>query len=69
MKVVVTEMVYDVVRGLWWYSQESWHLQQPAYVVRVDLVFDGPLGQLVPLVPGAAVDGQTQLHILVLTLF
>lgn len=31
-------------------------------------MLDGPLSQLVPLVSGATVDGQTQLGVLVLTL-
>lgn len=47
------------------HSQEARHLHQPAHVVRVHLVLDRPLGQTVPLVPRAAVDGQAQLHVLV----
>ena len=50
------------------YSQEAGHLDEPAHVVRVHGVLDGPLGQLVPLVPGAAVDGQPQLRVLVFAL-
>lgn len=43
-------------------------MHEPADVVGVDAVADGPAGQLVPLVPGAPVDGQTQLRVLVLAL-
>lgn len=43
-------------------------LDQPAHVVGVDVVVDGPLGQLVPLCRGPAVDGQPQLQVLVLGL-
>lgn len=50
------------------HSQESRNLHEPAHVVGVDTVLDGPLGQLVPLVPGASVDGETQLLILVFAL-
>ena len=50
------------------YSQEPGHLHEPADVVGVDAVVDGPAGQLVPLIPGAAVDGEPQLGVLVLAL-
>lgn len=50
------------------YLQESRDLNEPAHVVRVDSVLDGPLGQFVPLVSGAAVDGESELHVLVLAL-
>lgn len=50
------------------YSQESRHLHEPAHVTGVDPMFDGPLGQLVPFVPGASVDREPQLHVLVLAL-
>lgn len=41
------------------YLQEPGHLNEPADIIRVHAVFNGPLGQLIPFVPGAAVDGQT----------
>lgn len=50
------------------YSQESGHLHQPAHVGGVDLMFYSPLGQFVPLVPAASVNGQPELHVLVLAL-
>lgn len=50
------------------HSQESRNLHEPAHVVGVDMVLDSPLGQLVPLVPGASVDGETQLLVLVFAL-
>lgn len=50
------------------YSQETRHLHEPAHVTGVDQMFDGPLGQFVPFVPGAPVDGEPQLHVLVLAL-
>lgn len=50
------------------HSQEPGHLHEPADVVGVDAVADGPAGQLVPLIPGAAVDRETQLRVLVLAL-
>lgn len=50
------------------YSQQPGHLNEPADVIGVHAVFNGPLSQLVPFVPGAAVDGQTELGVLVLTL-
>lgn len=43
-------------------------MHEPAHVVRVDSVLDGPLGQLVPLVSRASVDGETQLLVLVFAL-
>ena len=45
-------------------TEHSRHLYDPAHVVRVDSVLDGPLGQLVPLIRAAAVDGQAQLGVL-----
>lgn len=48
--------------------QEPRYLNEPPHVVRVDVARDGPLGQLVPLVTGLAVDGQPQLGVLVLAL-
>lgn len=60
--------MYLVIFQHWVYSQESWHLYEPADVVGVDLMFDGPPGQFVPLVSGAAVDRQPELHVLVLAL-
>ena len=51
------------------YSLETWYLHHPANAVRVHVVSDGPLCQLVPLVVTTAVDRQAQLGILVLTLF
>lgn len=50
------------------YLQQSGHLNEPAYIIRVHTMLDGPLSQLVPFVSGATVDGQTQLRVLVLTL-
>lgn len=50
------------------HSQESGNLHEPAHVVGVDPVLDGPLGQLVPLIPGASVDGESQLLVLVFAL-
>ncbi len=41
------------------------YLNDPADVIRVDVVVDGPLGQLVPLVGRPAVDGKTELAVLV----
>lgn len=52
----------------WVYSQESRHLHEPAHVLGVDQMLDGPLSQFVPFVPAAAVDGQPELHVLVLAL-
>lgn len=49
-------------------SQQPRHLDEPAHVVGVDLVFDGPLGQIVPLVPRTSINGETQLNVLVFTL-
>lgn len=49
-------------------SQQTGHLDEPAHVIGVHPVLDGPLRQLVPLVSGAAVDGQTQLRVLVFAL-
>ena len=43
---------------------ESRYLDDPADVVGVHLVIDGPLGQLVPLVGLAPVDGEAQLRVL-----
>lgn len=43
-------------------------MHEPAHIIRVDAMFDGPLGQFVPLVSGAAVDRQPELHVLVLAL-
>lgn len=40
------------------YLQQPGHLNEPAYIIRVHAVFNGPLSQLIPFVPGAAVDGQ-----------
>ena len=50
------------------YSQEAGELDEPAHVVWVDAVVDGPAAQFVPLVTGAPVDGETQLRVLVLAL-
>jgi hypothetical protein len=44
------------------------HLNEPADVVRDELVVHDPLGELVPLVGLAAVDGHTPLRVLVLGL-
>jgi hypothetical protein len=41
------------------------YLDDPADVIGVDVVVDGPLGQLVPLVGRPAVDGKTELAVLV----
>lgn len=43
-------------------------MNEPAHIVGVDLMFDGPLCQFVPLFSGASVDGESQLYVLVLTL-
>lgn len=60
-------VIYNVCDA-YMYLQESGHLNEPAYVIRVHAVLDGPLSQLVPLVSGATVDGQTELRVLVLAL-
>lgn len=52
----------------WVYSQESRHLHKPAHVLGVDQMFNSPLGQFVPFVSAAPVDGQPELHVLVLAL-
>lgn len=44
------------------------HLDNPAHVGRVDLMLDEPLGQILPLVRGAAIDGEAGLSILVFAL-
>ena len=44
-------------------------LDDPADVVGVHPVLDGPLGQLVPLVQAAAVDGEAQLRVLYTVVF
>ena len=44
---------------------ESRDLDDPADVVGVHLVIDGPRGQLVPLVGLAPVDGEAQLGVLI----
>lgn len=52
----------------WAHSQESRHLHKPAHVLGVDQMLNGPLSQFVPFVPAAPVDGQPELHVLVLAL-
>lgn len=49
------------------HSQQTRHLDKPAHVIRVDFVFDSPPCQVIPLIPGTAIDGQTQLDILIFT--
>ena len=49
-------------------SLEAGNLNKPADIVRVDVVFDGPLCQLVPLVCRSAVYRQPELSVLVLIL-
>ena len=44
------------------------YLDDPADVVGVDVVVDGPLGELVPLVGRPAVDGKPELAVLILGL-
>lgn len=41
------------------YVQQTGHLDEPAHIIRVNSVLDGPLSQLVPLVSGAAIDGES----------
>lgn len=43
-------------------------MNEPAYIIGVHTMFDGPLSQVIPFVSGAAVDGQAQLGVLVLAL-
>lgn len=45
------------------------HLDHPAHVGGVEFMLDEPRGQILPLVSGAAIDGQTGLRMLVLALF
>ena len=47
---------------------DAGHLDDPTVVGRVHVVLDGPLGQRVPLVVLASVDGQAELDVLVLAL-
>lgn len=49
--------------------KESWHLNDPAHVVRVDVVVHGPLGEFVPFAGRASIDGQAKLQVLILGLF
>ena len=51
------------------HSLESRKLYNPANIVGVDSVFDGPLCQLVPLIHRPAIYGQSKLRILVFALF
>lgn len=51
------------------YSLQPGYLYEPAHVVGVHLELHGPLGQLGPLGGALAVDGQTELCVLVLALF
>lgn len=47
------------------HSQQSRDLNQPTHVVGINVGLDGPLGQLVPLLPVLPVDAQTQLDVLI----
>ena len=42
------------------------YLNEPSHVVGVDVVVDGPIGELVPLARRSAVDAQPQLEVLIL---
>lgn len=43
---------------------QTWYLDQPADVVRIELVFDDPFGELVPFVKFPAVDTDSPFTVL-----
>ena len=49
--------------------KETRNLDDPPDVVRIHVVVDGPLGQLVPLLRGTSVNRQSELKVLVFGLF
>ena len=68
------EVVHDLSKALHQFVafvnvKEPGDLNQPADIVRIDIVVQSPFGQFVPLVGAAPVDGQPQLEVLVLGLF
>jgi hypothetical protein len=48
--------------------QKSGNLDEPAHIVRVDVVVERPFGQLFPLVGAFSINGQTKLRVLVFAL-